>query len=268
LQGSGGGAGTNASECGKNQKVCGKRPGAAPDQLELKTFRAFDLEAFLPRNFPIMSVHSGVLAAARRFQSQTREEVQRLLGYVANCSTAPSAPSQPSHAACANQPQSHPPTMTSVTADGAGALVVPASCKRKAEANRPGSPAHDAKIAAKGSRKRGCPRVPPTPRCGKCAPCIAGPRPTGSYKNKCKVSLVHACTRQAPGCVLARGHGVQQLRTAASRVHMMLAWHACTRQAPGCVRAHGHRCGSCAWPHHTCKPRLRRPAGRRCFAQR
>jgi hypothetical protein len=98
----------------------------------------------------------------------------------------PSTPPQPSHTACANQPQSHPPTMMSVTADGAGALAVPASCKRKAEADRPGSPAHDAKIAAKGSRKRGCPRVQPTPRCGKCAPCIAGPRPTGSYKNKCK----------------------------------------------------------------------------------
>ena len=136
-----------------------------------------------------MSVHSGVLDDFKG-KPEKRYNDFALFGLCCNCTLqlchCPPHPPQPSHTACANQPQSHPPTMMSVTADGAGALAVPASCKRKAEANRPGSPAHDAKIAAKGSRKLGCPRVQPTPRCGKCAPCIAGPQPTGSYRKKCK----------------------------------------------------------------------------------
>ena len=169
----------------------------------------------MPRNFPIMSVHSGVLAAARRFQRQTREEATTFRATL----PLPSTPPQPSHTACANQPQSHPPTMMSVTNDSAGVPAVSASCKRKAEADRPGSPAHDAKIAAMGSRTRGPQRAQPKPRCGKCAPCIAGAK-TGRYRNKCKAAKVstHACMR--------------------------------TRQAPGCVRAQGHCpvCGSCAWP--------------------
>jgi len=162
-----------------------------------------------------------------------------------------------------------------------GANVSP-SRKRKAERNRPGSPAHAA--AATARSRVGRPESTVV-RCGGCTPCLYGTK-TGQYKKKCKSPLTvsvrthmrapmraqaahghgspgdHACmhARTRPGTVrVHEGHGtVWQLRVAASHVHV--AGHMMLAQVSGPLLL----CAALTCRRHCCDwPRMRQapPAG-------